>query len=68
MYEVKKEQHPGGGLAAEVIPISHISRSCHLMPHFKNDLATALDPGEVLNTYETFFVNEFLDLHTYLTL
>lgn len=68
MHEVKKSRHADGRLLAEVISLSRIIRSCHLVPRLDHDLETATDPGNSLDTYDLFSVNDFLDLHVYLIL
>lgn len=68
MYEVQKERQHDGTPLAEVIPLSAIARSCHLVPKFTEDLEYVLDHTTILDEYEVFFVNDFLDLHAYLVL
>lgn len=65
MYEVKRSMESNGQCSAAVIPVTQIYRSCHLIPYLKEDLVTALDPDTVLDTCDSFFLNDFLDLHSY---
>ena len=70
MYEVTKERrlrHRDRSVVAGVIPLPQIFRSCHLTPRLEDDLPTALDPVEVLDSHDVFCVNESLDTHSYLT-
>lgn len=66
MFEVSKVLDRNKRPAGEVIPLSRVVRSCHLMPQWENDLLAPLDTP--LDSYTDFFVNDFLDIHSYLSL
>jgi hypothetical protein len=51
----------------QVIPLTLIRRSCHLIPEFGNntpvvDDASSLDPLEL---FKKFYVNSYFDLHMF---
>ncbi|KIO15986.1 hypothetical protein M407DRAFT_86553 [Tulasnella calospora MUT 4182] len=66
MFEITKLVGKDGHPIGEVIPVSRIVRSCHLIPKWEDDLVAPVE--SVLDEFTTFFVNEFLDLHCYLSL
>lgn len=68
MYLVHKVVDGRGIQSADIVPISQISRSCHLVPQLTDDLTTRLSPHSILDDFSTFYVNDFLDLHSYLIL
>ena len=62
MFKVVKDR-------CEVIEIDTIERGIHLVPCFKGfitEMATGISPP-VLDTYDTFYVNNYIDLHIYNT-
>lgn len=66
MFEVSKVLGRGGQPVGEVISLDQVVRSCHLIPKWENDLRAPLDFA--LDTFTDFLVNDFLDLHAYLSL
>lgn len=66
MFEVSKVFGTDSSPVGEVIPVSQIVRSCHLIPKWEDDLVAPID--SVLDVFDTFFVNDFLDSHCYLSL
>jgi hypothetical protein len=50
-----------------IVPLSHIRRSCHLVPEFGEEtpIIDAYTPFDALEKYETFYLNCFLDLHSF---
>lgn len=66
MFEVSKVVDSEGRPVREVIPLSWIIRSCHLIPQWENDLVAPIDSP--LDVFDKFLVNDFLDVHSYLSL
>lgn len=66
MFEVSKVVGSEGRLVGEVIPLSQIIRSCHLIPQWEDDLVAPI--GSPLDVFDKFLVNDFLDVHSYLSL
>lgn len=66
MFEVSKVVNNEGRPVGEVIPLSRIIRSCHLIPQWENDLVAPVDCP--LDAFDKFLVNDFLDVHSYLSL
>lgn len=66
MYEVSKLKGLDGRPQSAVIFARNIVRSCHLTPLWDDDLETAMD--FVLDTFDGFRVNDFIDPHAYVSL
>jgi hypothetical protein len=51
----------------QVVPLSHIRRSCHLVPDFgvQTPIIDSFTPFDSLENYDGFYLNHFLDLHTF---
>jgi hypothetical protein len=71
MYRVERSRYAAEyqhGYEEEVIPLSFIRRTCHLIPIFGedtlsvDDLESAPDPLEL---FEEFYLNSYFDLHTF---
>lgn len=71
MFKVTRKRYPeadGNRTYQEaIIPLSHIRRSCHLVPEFGKDtpIVDSYAPFDALERYETFYLNPFLDLHSF---
>jgi hypothetical protein len=57
-----------GRQESAVIPLTMVIRSCHLIPRMDDDLREPIPPHKTIDHFNTFYVNQFLDLHTYLTI
>ncbi|KAG8942374.1 hypothetical protein FRC03_003269 [Tulasnella sp. 419] len=68
MLEVQKAFCGDGLRDCSIVRVDQIVRSCHLIPKWRDDLSSMLEPDEVYNKFDTFYVNDFLDLHSYLSL
>ncbi|KAG8747275.1 hypothetical protein FRC12_014116 [Ceratobasidium sp. 428] len=73
MFKVTRERYSradGDRTYAElIVPLSHIRRSCHLVPHFGEANTTPIIDSrthfDALEFYETFYLNSLLDLHSF---
>lgn len=68
MYKVSKACQRDGSLETEVVPLGQIVWSCHLIPELENDLGAVIPNRSVLDRFNSFLVNDFLDMHSYLLL
>lgn len=68
MYRVRWQKDSQGKRKASIVSAASIMRSCHLIPRMENDLSGVLSPSLVLDSFDEFFVNDFLDIHSYLNL
>lgn len=69
MYQVKRSRYTAQyhhHYEEEIIPLSMIRRTCHLLPVFGTETPVA-DPSkfDALEMFEQFYVNSYLDLHTF---
>lgn len=68
MFKVRKALRLDKSRETEVVSVDHIVRSCQLIPVWERDLDGVISPEEVLDRFEWFHVNDFLDPHAYLSL
>ena len=64
MWIVEKEMKDGEHLTS-VIHLDTILHAAHLIPVFGDHFIDAMDPSDVLNAYDTFYVNKFADHHAF---
>jgi len=67
MYGVSRSMRSDGSRDASVIEVDTIIRSCQLFPKFRGRVNRAWTSDNVLERCEHFFVNNWLDHHTYQT-
>lgn len=72
MYKVKRSLAPSEDDYA-VVPLPSIRRSCHLFPIFPNEkisksAAADWTSANVLDMCESFYINNFADMHTFQTI
>ncbi|KZT18176.1 hypothetical protein NEOLEDRAFT_1103767 [Neolentinus lepideus HHB14362 ss-1] len=67
MYKITRAVRDGQRLAS-IIPVSQICRSVHLLPKFGPMVPRHWTSDSVLDDAPAFFVNPFLDRHTYVLL
>lgn len=69
MYKVKWDVDAlTGQKRAGIITPDFLIRSCHLIPKMSDDVLQVVKPEDVLDRFDEFYVNDFLDLHSYLNL
>jgi hypothetical protein len=66
MYRVSRLME-GGQRNASVIPVDSIIRSIHLIPRFGPVVPQEWNSFTVLEQCQIFYVNPFVDVHSYLT-
>jgi hypothetical protein len=65
MYRVRRAEQ-GGTRCAQVVPLSLIYRSVHLLPMFgSRTSAWNWEPTNVLETCNVFYVNQYVDTHSF---
>ncbi|KAG2108879.1 hypothetical protein DEU56DRAFT_920424 [Suillus clintonianus] len=64
MHSVSRS-YVGQAPRAEVIPITHIVGSCHLIPKFGTHADPTWRADEVLDVCKTFYVNPWIDIATF---
>lgn len=67
MYKVSRE-YRHGSRHASVIPVQNIKRSVMLFPKFGPVVDRSWTSDNVLEECETFYVNPFVDEHSYRTI
>jgi len=60
MYKVSPSTWSGGHGNAAIIPITHIVRSCHLIPDFGIEIDRSWTRENVLKVAEVFYLNPYL--------
>ena len=65
MYRVSR-QVENGSRSASIIPVESIVRSIHLIPQFGPAVPREWGSFTVLELCNTFYVNPFADVHSYL--
>jgi len=65
MYQVHRTKLADGLPEAEIIPLTRVARSCHLIPIFGDNWEYTWDPSEVLEGWKDFYLNDFFDIHAY---
>jgi hypothetical protein len=70
MFRVVRERYTvadGRAYREAILPLAHIRRSCHLVPEFGKEtpIVDSYAPFDALEEYETFYLNCFLDLHSF---
>jgi hypothetical protein len=59
MYKIAPASHHGRKRAS-IIPVTHISRSCHLVPRFPHSIDHTLTTDDVLDRCTSFYLNCYL--------
>lgn len=67
MYPVSRSMRANGQCDASIIELNRLIRPCHLFPKFSGNVDRAWKSSNVLERSKHFFVNNFLDHHTYQT-
>ncbi|KZV82698.1 hypothetical protein EXIGLDRAFT_810315 [Exidia glandulosa HHB12029] len=71
MYRISRSFKPGQTSQKEVavVEVMDLRRSCHLLPEFgASDVDRALTPYTVLDAFDHFYLNDFVDKHAYQTM
>lgn len=69
MIAVTKESLESGKPCYSIIPLSNIRQSCMLIPYFEvNNVRGAWVSDSILNTVNTFVINNWQSLYTYRTI
>lgn len=66
LYRVKRAYKSPNRRAAVVVPVDQIIRSCHLLPHYRDEIPWR--SSNVLEQCESFYVNKYLDVHTFVSM
>jgi hypothetical protein len=66
LWTVSLEEHRGGKPVSDVIDVRTIARAVHLIPVYGSDpIPSDIQHYNSLDHYKSFFVNAFVDHHTY---
>lgn len=68
MYKIERAFTPDGRRLSSVIEVSHIRRSIHLHPDFGSVAPRHWTTDNVLEECSAFYLNDFSDNHSYITL
>lgn len=73
MFRIARSYKSGRGRAKEkeygIVEVVDLRRSCHLLPEFgPNEVDRSLTSYTVLDAFDTFFLNDFVDKHAYRTM
>ena len=60
MHKISQSTRSGGYGNTSIIPISHIARSCHLLPMFGKEIDHLWTHENVLKKSASFFLNPYL--------
>ncbi|KZT27433.1 hypothetical protein NEOLEDRAFT_1061015, partial [Neolentinus lepideus HHB14362 ss-1] len=66
LYKIQRTIR-NGERQASVVPVTQIERSVHLLPKFGPVVPREWSSSTVLDTAPAFYVNPFLDRHTFVT-
>jgi hypothetical protein len=66
MYKIKKLSHTSS-TTSSIVSLINIRQSCMLFPSFGQIADTSWNFGNVLDLWDTFFVNNWRDMYTYKT-
>lgn len=65
LYKVSPQREPDGSRTCSVIPVANIRRSVHLLPKFGPFAPQEWTSNNVLDSCNTFFLNDFTDRYMY---
>lgn len=69
MYQVTRSRYGtahGNHFIGKILPLSLICQTCHLIPEFGEETPYFISSQpSVLESYSLFYVNSFLDLHSF---
>lgn len=69
LYQVTRAFQSDGTRTSTIVPIANIRRSVHLIPKFDSPCVNCDDNADnVLEVYNTFYINSFSDRHAYFTM
>ncbi|KAF8494898.1 hypothetical protein F5888DRAFT_1795019 [Russula emetica] len=66
MFKVSRSIQ-GGRRSASIIPVDSIVRSVHLIPQFGSVTPHDWNAYNILDNCQSFYINPFIDLHSYIT-
>ncbi len=61
MWVVYQEEEP----QFRIVPLTHILRAVHLIPIYNDQVENDPLPSETLDKYSTFYVNKYVDHHSF---